>query len=308
VERTRADGRAELIADAYERTETLTASVDTWSQQWTERRILVRSHTQARSAEAALRARVAQAQAALDDLLIRRPGKARIVDLAIAQQQVARILARFAVAEVLTVTVTEQVTHQRLRAYRDRPAGLREQRRLTLTHSLNDQALETALGQLGWRVYVTNQSAEQLPTTQVVLAYREEYLVERSLGRLKGKPLSLTPLYLERDDHATGLIRLLAIGLRVLTLLEFVVRRRLAQAGEQVGGLYAGNPKRTTARPTTERLLEAFRDITLTMIVEPQQVRRHLTTLSSLQQRVLALLDFPPTIYSKLCDVLPQPP
>ncbi len=31
-------------------------------------------------------------------------------------------------------------------------------------------------------------------------------------------------MYLQRDEHAIGLIRLLTIGLRVLTLLEFVVR------------------------------------------------------------------------------------
>jgi transposase len=143
---------------------------------------------------------------------------------------------------------------------------------------------------------------------QVVLAYREEYLVERSLGRLKGQPLSLSPMYVERDDHATGLIRLLAIGLRVLTVLEFVVRRRLAHDGESLVGLYAGNPKRATTQPTTERLLAAFRGITLSIIVEPHQQRRHLTALSPLQQRILALLDFTPTIYTKLCADSFQPP
>ena len=44
----------------------------------------------------------------------------------------------------------------------------------------------------------------------------------------QGRPLSLTPMYVQRDDHATGLIRLLSIALRVLTLVEFVVRRQLA--------------------------------------------------------------------------------
>jgi hypothetical protein len=58
------------------------------------------------------------------------------------------------------------------------------------------------------------------------------------------------------------------------------VRRRLAAEQTTVTGLYAGNPKRTTARPTTERLLEAFKDITLTLIQEPHQTRYHLTPLS----------------------------
>jgi transposase len=100
----------------------------------------------------------------------------------------------------------------------------------------------------------------------------------------------------------------LAIALRVLTLLEFVVRRRLAQEGERLAGLYAGNPKRAIAHPTTERLLEAFRGITLTIMVAPHQTRRHLTTLSLLQQRILALLEFTPIIYTKLCADSSQPP
>src|SRR5262245_8783594 len=106
----------------------------------------------------------------------------------------------------------------------------------------------------------------QLSLGRAVLAYRNVYLIERDMGRLKGQPLSLTPMYLERDGHVTGLVRLLVIGLRVLTLLEFVVRRRLAAAHTGLAGLYAGNPKRTTAHPTVERLLESFQELTSTII------------------------------------------
>ena len=45
-----------------------------------------------------------------------------------------------------------------------------------------------------------------------MLAYRSAYLIERGFGRLKGQPLSLTPMYWEREEHVTGLIRLLAVG------------------------------------------------------------------------------------------------
>jgi transposase len=308
VERLQADGSLEQIADGYEHSEQLTALVESWPQCWTERRLLVRSLLQARTAEQALRTRLSRAQAALDDLTVRRRGKAHLPDAATAQQLVEKILARFQVAELLSVTVTEHLEQRRIRAYRDRAARVRETRQITITHAVDTVALSAAIARLGWRVYATNQPATQLALAQVVLAYREEYLVERSLGRLKGQPLSLSPMYLERDDHATGLIRLLAIGLRVLTLLEFVVRRRLAHDGESLVGLYAGNPKRATNHPTTERLLEAFRGITLSIIVEPHQQRRHLTALSPLQQRILALLDFTPTIYTKLCADSFQPP
>jgi transposase len=151
-------------------------------------------------------------------------------------------------------------------------------------------------------------ATEVLSFVQAVEAYRDEYLVERTFGRLKGYPLSLSPMYVERDNHAMGLVRLLSIASRVLTRLQFVIRRRLAQEGTALAGLYAGNPKRATTHPTTERLLKAFQEITLTTVVEPHQTRRHMTALSAFQQRVLDLLEFTPTIYTKLSGDSSEPP
>lgn len=157
-------------------------------------------------------------------------------------------------------------------------------------------------------MYGTHQAGEQLPLAQAVLAYRNDYLVERSLGRLKGRPLSLRPMYVQRDDHATGWIRLLSIALRVLTLLEFVVRRALAAQESTLAGRYAGNPKRETARPTAELLREAFGDITLMIIKTSQQLYRYLKPLSALQQRIFKALGFSSEIYTRLCTVSAEPP
>jgi len=95
--------------------------------------------------------------------------------------------------------------------------------------------------------------------------------------------------------------------LRVLTLVEFVVRRQLASEEATLAGLYAGNAKRETARPTAERLLEAFQDVTLTVIEGAHQVYRHLTALSPLQERILALLGFSSRVYTRLCTVSHEP-
>lgn len=81
---------------------------------------------------------------------------------------------------------------------------------------------------LAWRVYATNHPQERLPPEQAVLSYCEEHLVERRFGRLKGKPLLLSPMYVRSDQLATALVRLLSIGLRILILFEFSVRQRLA--------------------------------------------------------------------------------
>ncbi len=110
----------------------------------------------------------------------------------------------------------------------------------------------------------------------------------------------MTPIYLQCDKRATGLIHLLSIGLRILVLLEFQVRRRLAENNEHLAGLYAGNPKRTTSRPTAEMLLQAFRNISLSKVVLNQQKLRPLSPLSDLQKTILHLLGIPTLIYDRL--------
>ena len=308
IERPLADGTQHHLADGFEVTATLTAAHDTWPLTWTERRLVVRSVQQATTAEQGLRRRLAHAQQALDELAVQRRGKRRWTDLSDVEQAAAAIVARYRVADVLHVTCREVVQERPVRAYRDRPATVRRTSVFSVTTAVDEVALAAAIAQLGWRVYVTNQPAEQLSLTQAVLAYREEYVVERSLGRLKGQPLSLRPMYLAREDHATGLVRLLTIALRVLTLVEFVVRRQLAATGSTLAGLYAGQPTRTTTRPTAERLLAAFREVTLTIIELPRRVIRHLTPLTTLQQRILELLDCVPTIYTRLTSDFSQPP
>jgi len=174
------------------------------------------------------------------------------------------------------------------------------EREISLSVRVNTQALAQAEFCLGWHVYVTNQPVEQLSLEQAVLAYREEYLIERGLGRLKGRPLSVSPLQLTSEQRVIGLLRLLSLGLRVLCLLEYQVRCQLAQQQQVLAGLYAGNPKRTTPRPTSEALLKALKGLHLTALRKPPHIAYHVTPLSTLQQRIIALLGFPSTLYSTL--------
>ena len=110
-----------------------------------------------------------------------------------------------------------------------------------------------------------NHPKRTLFLAQAVDAYRHQYLEERGFGRLKGRLLALRPLYLSNPQRVTGLIRLLSLGLRVLTLVEFEVRRQLQIQHADLAGLYAGQPKRAPPHPTTERLLHAFKGLTLTL-------------------------------------------
>jgi transposase len=308
VWREREGREPERLAEGYERTHTLTAQVGDSSVTWNERLLIVRSFQHAEAATVALQARVTKAQAALAQLTERKQGKKHYDDAASLQQAAQAILKAHRVDGLFTLTITEHVEERSVRAYGTRPATLRLDHRLHLGVTMDEPALAAAIRRLGWRVYATNHPQEPLPLAQAVLAYREEYLVERDFGRLKGKPLSLSPMYVQSDQRATGLIRLLSLALRLLTLLEFQVRQRLADQHDTLPGLYAGNPKRTTSRPTAEALLKAFQLIHLSVVTIGEHVHRHLTPLSPLQLSILSLLDLSPALYDRLCAQSLKPP
>src|SRR5712691_1681054 len=271
VTREREAGQPELIAEGYEQTVIVSGDVKGKTITWTERHLIVRSIKLAKAARDALQGRLAKAQAEVAHLTEHKQGKKRYHDVASLQQAAQAILKQHRVDGLLRVTIEEQVQERWVRAYGNRSAGVRVERALSVRAEVDALAVEEAIRWLGWRVYATNQPTEVLPLEQAVLAYREEYLVERGFGRLKGKPLSLSPMYVQSDQRATGLVRLLSIGLRVLTLVEFSARQHLADSKATVAGLYAGNPKRTTNRPTAEALLGAFKGIHLSEVSIGQQ-------------------------------------
>jgi transposase len=194
IARVQANGEQELIAEGFERLEPLTAVVAAAPITWAERRLVIRSHQLAQAGERALRARLAKAQAAIAALNDRRRGKRRVTELPALQEVVAAIVARYQVQGLLQVSYEAQVRQWPVRRYGDRPATVRVEQGRHVTASVDQEAVEAAVRQLGWRVYATTQPADQLPLAQAVVAYRHEYLIERDMGRLKGKPLSLTPM------------------------------------------------------------------------------------------------------------------
>ena len=306
--REQEDGKRKLIARGYETQERVSAVIAGAEIKWTERRLVIYSLSYAQAAKAGLHTRISKAEAAISELDDRGRGKKRFADMDSLQQAAKQILDRHRVQGLIELSFDKKVSQKHVRCYGNAPARTVEDIEWSVSAARNQEAVQAVEQKLGWRVYATNQPQAALSLDQAVLAYRHEYIIERAFGRLKGKTMSLSPMYLERDDHATGLVRLLSIGLRVLTLLEFVVRSRLSEQKAKLQGLYAGSAKRATAQPTAERLLEAFKDITLVGIHRQDHIDYHLTQLSALQERILQLVGFDlPGIYSRLPGQFPEP-
>jgi len=267
---------------------------------WQERRLVVQSFKHAEAQQTRLDQRLVNAERDLAALNRRGRGHPRR-DEAQTHQAVEAILTRHQVTGLLDVELEVHTQTTTTRAYRNRPA--RQQTTLTFTvHTQrNLPAYEQAVRALGWRVFATNDPQLELP--EAVRAYREQYLIERTFNRLRGKTLGLTPIYLASATRITGLIRLLSIALRVLCLVEFTVREALRIRGETLDHLYAGNPKRATARPTTERLLAAFTGLSLIVFNLGETYQCSLTPLNTVQSRILALMGFPETLYHNLSPI-----
>ncbi len=300
----------QLMAQGYEISRLQEAMVAEEWVEWSERVLVIYSPSLAQRAYRGLQGRLQRAE---EKLLTLTPtpgrGKRQYNQLAPLQAQVEAIVQDYQVADLLDVTYEQQTSRRQVRPYKDRPARMEENVRYQLQVSRNEAAIEAQYQTMGWRLYVLNAPSAHLSLPQAVMAYRSTPLIDRDFSRLKGRPLGLRPVYLQREDHLKGLVRLLSLALRILTLTEFVVRRSLQAETEGLAGLYPGNPKQQTQRPTTERLLAAFKEITLSLVQLSGQTIIHITPLTPLQSRILTLLDLSPAIYTDLAaNTLPNPP
>jgi transposase len=300
----------ELIVQGYETTRQQEAMVAGERVVWTERVLVIYSPNLAQSQYRGLQGRLQRAE---EKLLALTPppgrGKRQYSDLAPLQAEVAAIMQKHDVTNLLHLTYERQVSQHQKRKYKDRPACIEETMRYQLHVQRNEEAIANEYRTRGWRLFVLNVPKDACSLAQAVQAYRGAPTIEQDFSRLKGRPLGLRPVYVQREDHLKGLVRLLSLALRLLTLTEFVTRRALAAEDTGLAGLYPGNPKQQTQKPTTERLLAAFANITLSLIQLPGQNIVHITPLTPLQCRILELLDLPTSIYSDLVvNVLPNPP
>ena len=261
---------------------------------WHERHLVVYSESLAVSTIRGQQQRINKAQTALDKL-VKKPGD----DREQLTCKVENILKRYRVNDFFSTIVTEETLVTTRHVGRGRPSKNSPTESMTsiclqLHIQQIDDAIKLSETLAGWRLYVTNAPTTRLTLPQAVMYYRDEWLLERGFHRFKRGSLPALPIYFQNEDRITGLMFILNIALRVFTVMEFVVRLALEQTQQSLAGLYDGNPKRKTNRPSAERILKAFCNLTLYFLPNSTIF---ITPLSELQKQILSLIKMPESLY-----------
>lgn len=126
---------------------------------------------------------------------------------------------------------------------------------------------------------------DPLTATEVLRLYKNQWIVEQRHRALK-QTLRVRPVFLHNDDRIQALVAVVGIALLVFGLIEADLRRRLPADNPRLPGLL---PEHRTAKPTGRNILAAFQGLGLTYTPSGPV----LDPLTSLQRRILALLDIP---------------
>jgi transposase len=234
-------------------------------------------------------------------------GKRQITDEATLLEAIDLVLKDHRVEGLLSVAWEKQVERHtqyvgRGRGSASRPKRIIKQTRYHITRIARREDTIAGLRQrFGWKAFVTNAGHKRLSLEDAVLCYRHEYRVERVFNRLKSR-VHIAPLFVKLNDQIEGLTYLLTLGVRVLTVTEFVLRRSLEHDQATLPGLHPENKQKMTDKPTAERLLKAFAGVSLTIIQHAagEEILRRLTPLSGVQEDILHRLGLGTSLYRQL--------
>jgi transposase len=304
----------ECLGHGWEFTRLLAAEVGGKAATWRERVQLLHSPALAQRQQSNLEERLRRAEQAVRALTPPvGPGKKQCREEAPLRSAVTAILERCDVTDLLRVTWDRQEHHQSKYVGAGRGGAKRATRtevqvryHITAVHR-ESAAIEARRQRLGWRVQVTNAPKKRLSLLASVLSYRSGWCLERDFHLLKDRPLGLRPLYVKSDAQIGGLVRLMTLALRLLSVVELQGRRGVVATEEKAKGYYSGQPGRRTDRPSGQRILETVTRQRLTLFGSETLAGTEwqLPPLPEIVKQILGFLGLCETLYTSLAQ--PQP-
>ncbi len=292
------DGDEVVIAEAFEKKVMRSETEKGIQHSWEERIIYARSFAHAEKQKAQIDSKLEKSLIEIFSMNERGRGKPVYRSRSEAEDKIQSILKTNSVLGLISYEIREEVTKKPVRAYGNRPQRVEKKISVKVSAKINQDAYNAAIESMGWRAYVTNRSEDLLSIEAVVLAYRDQYVVEHAFHRLKGKCLSLTPIHLQKDERIDGLVKLLTIPLRILVVIDKTLQDAIAQRKENLSGLFRYNPKKKLAKPKAERIIEYFSGIYVSKVAVGNQFYSRIIGLEDKHLEILGLLNLSVDIYA----------
>jgi transposase len=144
----------------------------------------------------------------------------------------------------------------------------------------------------GVALLCTTVPAERLSAGAVMSKYKEQVTVEQTIDFIKS-PVQIRPMWLHSPRRLAGLTLLIMIAVLVAALLEYQIRRQLAQTGQLLNGLMPEN--RDNPYPTAAKLLKAFQDYALVIVRHADGHEDiHFPKLRPVQQQIWDMMGLSP--------------
>lgn len=138
----------------------------------------------------------------------------------------------------------------------------------------------------------TTVPVERLTAGAVMTKYKEQVSVEQTIDFIKS-PVQIRPMWLHAPRRLAGLTLLIMIAVLVAALLEYQIRRQIAQTGQLLNGLMPEN--RDNPYPTAKKMLQAFQDYALVIVRHADGHEDiHFPKLRPVQQQIWDMMGLSP--------------
>ncbi len=285
------NGEITTIAEGFEEKISRTAEFEGEMVSWSERLVYAKSFAHAEKELTKLDLNIERAREQIARMNIRKQGKKVYQNFTEVQKKVDTVLKKYSVQKVLSVTIDETLLLKEKGKYGNKPSRIIEVPQFQITSHIDETEYIKEKELCGWRVYTTNKAVEDFSFEQVVLSYRDQFIIEHEFHRLKGVCLSLTPIYIQKDNRIDGLVKLLTLALRILGMIEIPIHDSIRKRGNALDGLFEYNPKKSLHKPKAERILECFEGIHLSTIEIVDQIFHTITDLSPKHREILELMN-----------------
>jgi transposase len=214
--------------------------------------------------------------------------------------EINKILKKYKCERFINVKVGSRYRIQTKHLKRGRPvkgAAVREIRRKEyyLRFKRDKDALRAEEKTDGVFSLLTNLHGRQASKESILTTYKYQPYVEKRHSLFKTE-LGVAPVYLKKPNRAAGLIHATFLAMILDALIERTLRLNMNK--HEIDSLPILPEGRSTKTPTTARILEVFSGLSWYEFTRSGETVSFPLELSSLQKKLLCLLDMDISVYS----------